>query len=167
MNSKDLIAKIPIVAENYIAAASDQPVLFMEAARYRVAAMRQVAQATANVESAESHLALKIRNRRDEDGKKPTEGAVKDALNGSPRIKEARAARDKAYAVEELAKLILEGYRHRRDALRIIADAQHFEGMKESYELDRIQTRNKARETAQRADKARQALAIDDDDVPF
>jgi hypothetical protein len=162
VDSKSLIAKIPIVAENYMQDAANQPALFMEAARYRVAAMRGVAQADANVEAAESRLALKIRNRRDEDGKKPTEGAVKDALNGSPRIRAARDARDKAHALEELSKLILEGFRHRRDALRIIADSQHIEGLKAGHEVDRMLDRNQARLTAQRAEASRRRLAVDE-----
>jgi hypothetical protein len=164
----ELIQKIPIVAENYIVAAAEHPVLFMEAARYRVAKMRDVAKITALTESIESKAALRIRNSRDfEDGKKPTEGFVKDSLNANVKVKQARLARDRAHAEEELSKLILEGFRHRRDALRIIADAQHIEGMKMSHETDKMQVRDKAREAALRADEARRRLAIDDDDIPY
>lgn len=165
VTSEDLIRNLPIVAEDYITAASQQATLFMEAARFRVAKMRKVSTATANVETLESAAALIVRNRRDEDGKKPTEGFVKDSLNANKKIRQAREERDNAYAEEELSKLILEAYRHRRDAIRVIADHANYEGMQEAHELNKLAERKRVRDEVMRLDKKRRE--VERDDPPF
>jgi hypothetical protein len=162
ISAESLIERLALVDEDILAEAAKQPILFIDAARYRVAAMRRRAQAVAELDSKRSRIALTIRARRDGSGeKKFTEAALKEKVESQTVIRDLRAATERAYESEELAKLILEAYRMRRDGIRVIAETQIAEGMRGSKEIERIEQsrhiRNKARvleETRRRVEDA-------------
>lgn len=148
----ELIESLTIVSENIIAEAVRQPRLFIEAARYRVAKMRARTAAEMALEQYAGAVGLKIRAHND--GKERlTVDHIKARIQRLPRHQELQTAVHEAEAREEFAKLLLEAFRQRRDALRIISDAEHYEAARESGEAERfVQHR-------QLADKARELHA--------
>jgi len=151
INTDTLIQHLPLVDENILAEAARQPILFIDAVRFRVAAMRRRAQAVAELESKRSRIALTIRRQKDPTGKKQfTETALKEKVESQTVICELRASMERAYEMEEFAKLILEAYRMRRDAIRVIAESQIAEGMRETKEIEHIEQSSKVRREARR-----------------
>lgn len=156
ITSKSLIEKLTVVDENILAEAARQPLLFVDAARYRVHKMRRRAQADAALDYARSSLGLKTRKAPSED--RLTEGAVKAIIDTDKNICVLRAGLDEAEAQEELAKLILEAYRYRRDAIRILAEARVYEGMRETAEVEKIETRRKLSRKARELEDRRNRI---------
>jgi hypothetical protein len=156
LKAKELISKLPIVQENILAEAAIQPQLFMSAAEYRILKMQKVSQTGIELEAAKAKIALKIRATKDDQGKKPTEGYVAQRTEAQSSIKQKRLEYEQARTEDEFAKLILEAYRHRRDAIRIIADVQMSQGG-HNKELNRIVQRysmgKQARELEERRSK--------------
>ena len=131
MDAELLIKKLPLVDENILAEAANAPLLFVEAARYRVDCMRKVARAEAELDAGEADRAVELRHQWLEKGEKITVDEVKTRVKRNPKIVLLRGKRDDALADEELSKLILEAYRRRSDGIKIIAEAGRAEGMKE------------------------------------
>jgi hypothetical protein len=144
MTSKELIKKLPIVAENILEEAANQPQLFVEAAYYRVGKMRKQNQSGAALAHHISHMATKIRNKKNEAGEKITEGALKERIEINEATQQLREANSQAYCEEEFAKLLLEAFRMRAKALHVIADAKMYEGRSPSAEIDKIERRRLA-----------------------
>jgi hypothetical protein len=157
MTSKELIEALPIVGENILAEAALQPQYFISAARYRVDRMRDRMQAAARREYLAARLRLLVRSRRNAAGKKVSEGYLDEKIEVYPKHRELRLAVDQALLEEEFSKLILEAYRHRRDSIRIIAEAEQYEGSREGAELERLAARkdlvNRARDLEKRRRK--------------
>jgi hypothetical protein len=169
INSESLISHLGLVDENILAEAAKQPILFIDAARYRVAAMRRRAQINAELDYKRSRIALTIRARKDAAGeKKFTEAALKEKVESQTVIRELRDKTERSYEAEEFSKLILEAYRMRRDAIRIIAEAQVAEGMRGSSEVERVEQNRRLHNVARELDTKRhrvEATAREDD--PF
>ena len=87
------------------------------------------------------------------------------------KIRELRAKLDRALELEEFARLIMEAYRMRRDAIRVIAETQIAEGVKETREIDHIEQRRKVRNVAMKLEEKRSRIrehaapANDDPDI--
>lgn len=152
---KELIEAVPIVSENVLVEAAAQPLLFIDAARFRVQKMRNRSQAMARYDSWCSKLGLHIRRAKTGD-KRVTEGEVKDRIQIHQTTRAYDEALQKAFAEEEFSKLLLEALRMRRDALRVIAEAQLAEGTKEAAEIDRIAERRKLHKRARELEQQRQ-----------
>lgn len=162
MKSSKLIDSLAIVDENILAEAAQQPLLFIAAVRYRVRKMRLKAQAEAALEQHDSGLDLRIRARGNKRGEKYTEGTIKATIRTNGPHKELQALYDQAAAEEEFAKGLLEAYRMRRDAIRVLAEAQQYEGIKDTAELDRIREQRKISAQARKLVAERQRHQIDD-----
>jgi len=163
INSETLISHLALVDENILAEAARQPILFLDAARYRVAAMRHRAQANAELDYRRSRIALTIRARKDASGeKKFTEAALKEKVESQTAIRELRDKTERSYEAEEFSKLILEAYRMRRDAIRVIAESQIAEGMRGSKETDQI-ARDQVRASARRLEEQRRIAEAEDE----
>lgn len=134
-----LIDSLRIVSEDIKQEAMDQPTLFLAAARYRVDMMRKRAKAGAELEAKKARLTVAIRNKKNEKGEKMTEGTLKATIEKNEVVMAMRDASDRAYEDEEFAKLLVEAYRQRRDSIRIVADMQAYEGMREGAEVERIE----------------------------
>lgn len=163
MNTKELIRRLAIVDQDILSEAAKQPQLFMDAAAYRVAAMRKRARAVAEIEQKRAHLVLRKRAEKDEMGRKVTEGEIKASVEATKIIAELRDQVDRAYEVEEMAKLILEAYRMRRDAIRVIAEAENLGLMRGSKELENIEQRKKMVQQIRTLESRRRRLEEDDE----
>jgi KaiC/GvpD/RAD55 family RecA-like ATPase len=62
-----------------------------------------------------------------ENGKARTEGMINSLVDADPDYERARAAFETAQTFEEFSKQILEAFRYRRDAIRIIVDQMQSE----------------------------------------
>lgn len=131
---KTVLNSLDFLETDVIQAAVSQPKLFREAARFRVAKMRDVSRAKAQYETIRSDAALKLRRKKETD-KGLTEGAIKDRVDSNPDVLKAHAKLQRAYEAEEFAKLLLEAYRMRRDSLRIVTEANGAEVGREMKEL--------------------------------
>jgi hypothetical protein len=164
VTSKELITKLAIVDQNILSEAAQQPILFMDAAQYRVSAMRVRAEAVAEIESRRARLTLKKRAEKDDMGRKVTEGEIKAGVESTKIIGVLRARVDRSYEREELAKLILEAYRQRREAIRVIAEAENLGLIRGSKEVENIQQRKKVISNARLLEQKRRRLEHDDND---
>ncbi len=149
LTAAELINKLPLVAENIFAEAAMQPILFVQAAEYRVGKMRKRASASAALEQHQAATALEIRGKKNAEGKKDTEAAIKEQVELNKATKALRQQHEAAHAQEQFSMLLLEAYRMRRDAIRVLADQALYNRPRESSELDHIeesmQLRNQAR----------------------
>lgn len=163
MTSREIIAKLPILDENILLEAANQPQLFVEAARYRVAKMRNRAQALARYEVWCSELGLHYRRTKTGGDRRITEGEIKDRIRISKKARFYDTKLQEAFAQEEFSKLLLEALRMRRDAIRVIADARVSEGIREGAEVERIEARRKLINKARDLESRRRKLEVDDD----
>lgn len=164
IDSKLLIKRLALVDENIMAEAATQPILFIDAARYRVAAMKKRAQAQAELDYRKSRIALSIRARRNEAGDKVTEAAMKERVEKHSVVRKLRDRVERAFELEEFSRLILEAYRMRRDAIRVIGESWIAEGMREAKEVDHIQQRSRMRNIAVDLEEKRRKVKEDDED---
>ena len=123
-------------------------VLFSKAAQYRVDKMRARAQAEAALDECNATLGLKFRARAT--GERKTEAYFKARIVLHPRYKKLAAAKENAVYREELSKLILDAYRMRRDAIKIIADHRGYDSIREE---SIIEGRNQMRKMSAAARK--------------
>lgn len=115
-----LLESLSFSREGLQKAVLDQAPLFMEAASYRVAKMKNRQDAEAALDEMRRTMSLKIRE--DNAGKKGlTERFINDFIEDQASVKEARRKLEQSERVEELSKLLIEAYRHRKDSLRILA----------------------------------------------
>ena len=163
VQAESLIGKLPLVDENILAEAAKQPILFIEAARYRVTAMRVRAKAVAELEARKSTLALRIRAKKTS-ARSITENAIKETVESQKSVIALRDRVEKAYALEEFSKLILEAYRQRRDAIRIIGETQIAEGIRGSHEVDRLEQSRKLRNRARDLEERRRRVPDGEDE---
>lgn len=151
MKAEELIEKLGVIDENIMAESVRQPLLFVDAARYRVVKMRKRAQVGAQLEYERSRIATQLRNKKGKDGdKKVTEGAIKELIEQNEKIRDLRSQSDRAYEEEEFAKLLLEAFRQRNSAIKIIAEMQMLEGSRESVQIERDLQSKKLRNEARR-----------------
>jgi hypothetical protein len=164
ITAESLIQQLALVDENILAEAAKQPILFIDAARYRVAAMRKRAQAAAELDATRSRvsLVLRARNFAGDREKRMTDAGVKDKVETQSVVRTLRASMERAYEVEELSRLILEAYRMRRDAIRVIAETQIAEGMRGSKEVERLEQNRKIHARARTLDARRNQVLHDE-----
>lgn len=118
----DLVNGLSFSDEEVVDAAKSQPTLFLHASRLRIQTMRNRVTAEAKLKAAEADRAGKFRLRGKEAGERITEGQVKERLARIPEIIALTKAVTDAEEYEEWSKLLLEAYRMRRDALKVVAD---------------------------------------------
>ena len=127
-----LIENLGVIDENIVIEAVRQPRLFIDAARYHVERMRLHAQAVAELEAFTSQFGIEIRNKPSKDGERRTEGYVKARVLSSPRYRVLKDKVELTDRKQELARYIVEAYRQRLAALKIIAEANAFEASKDT-----------------------------------
>lgn len=160
--ARELIEQLAILDENVLAEAARQPQQFMRVARYRVSKMRKRSQAVAAVEYQRYRKALAIRAAKNSEGEKITEGAIKERVELSSRTQALRDVMERSFAEEELAKLLLEAYRIRRDSIRIIAEAQVYEASRETAEIEKVTARQKLAAEARKLNRVRAGIEADE-----
>ncbi len=108
--------------EEVVDASKQQPKLFVEAVRFRVQKMRHRTQLESQLSLAKSQKSSKFRAKAKERGERVTEGQVSERMNTDPEIISLSAQVSAAEEEEEYSKLLLEAFRMRRDALKVVAD---------------------------------------------
>lgn len=164
INSDTLIENLALVDENILAEAARQPLLFIDAVRYRVHAMRKRSQAVAELDYRKSRLALSIRGKRSEAGEKATNALVDAMVEKHSIVRGLRDNVERAFELEEFSKLILEAYRMRRDAIRVIAESQIAEGRSGVNEVERIEQSKRIRASVRKLDEKRNRVARDEEE---
>jgi hypothetical protein len=122
VNLKKLLAKLDFVDEEVANAAKEQPMLYLTAARFRIQKMQRRIQAESSLAVTKAQRGAKFRAKVAEGGERVTEGRVNEML---VKDKEVRQLEDTARAAaeqEEFAKMLLDAYRMRKDALKIVVD---------------------------------------------
>lgn len=128
---KELISKLDFTEEEVEHAAMEQPKLFLRASRFRVQKMRDRVEAELAYENLLAKLSSKYQERKDEKGKRElTEGAVKAKVQLKPEIQKLRHRMELAFVHEKASELIVEAYRSREKAIKVIIDARWAEGGK-------------------------------------
>jgi hypothetical protein len=146
----DIISGLAIVAENIDEEAIVQPLLFVEAARYRVYRMRVRAQAETALDQVTGELGLHIRARKAGGSERITNDYIKSRVQKHPRFRRLQSELQQAEQKEEFSKLLLEAYRMRRDAIKIVAEAQAAEGLRQVSGIERESATRRLRIEARR-----------------
>ena len=142
-----LLDRLDFSVEGVVDASREQPMLFMQAASYRAQTMRDRIAAESALSLVRSEKGSKFRASRKEIGDKVTEGQVTERLSLDKAVIQASERLSEALVGEEFAKLLLEGYRMRRDALKIAADVASTEvyiskmSLGEATEMSKIKRR--------------------------
>lgn len=153
--TSELVEHLSVIDEDIRTEAVRQPALFIEAVRYRVSRMRKRAQANAEFEAFVSRRGLVIRARSQGGKDRVTEGAIKARVQKHPKYRLLQSAVSDAEADEEFSKLLLEAYRMRRDAIKILADAQNYEAGRSVMDFERKDIVRKLSNEARRVQQAR------------
>lgn len=139
VTADSLLDSLAVLDENILAEAARMARLFARAAQYRVEKMRYRARAEAALEQWAAHLSLLYRSRAKG---KPTEAYYKARIILNKRHQRLTVEKEACERREELAKLILDAYRQRRDAIRIIADHKGYDAYSTEKMLERdVQSR--------------------------
>lgn len=122
VNVLRLLRDLDFSDEEIVDASKQQPKLFVEAVRFRVQMMRKRFEVESALSLARSQKAAKIRAKLKGRGERVTEGQVTERLGFDPDIVALETDVASAAQAEEYAKLLLEAFRMRRDALKVMAD---------------------------------------------
>lgn len=117
-----LLKQLDFSDEEVVYASKSQPKLFVEAIRFRVQMMRDRTEIESQLSLAKSKKSAKFRALLKERGERATEGQVQERMGADPEIVSLTAQLNSAEQAEEYAKLLLEAFRMRRDALKVVAD---------------------------------------------
>lgn len=153
LNVQSLVESLPIVSENILEEAAIQPLLFLNAARYRVATMKLRSRASIDLDSFRSKVARTIRKQKDKMGQKVTEGTIREIVETHSQVRQKWEAYEEAIEREELAKLVMEAFRMRSSAIKIIAEANMYEGAETGSELSKIMHKKLAKKAHELLDK--------------
>lgn len=145
---KHLLASLAIVDENIRREAQRQPLLFIQAARWRVRKFKERAQAELAVEAFASQYVLSLRAKKAGRKERVVEGYYKGRLQQNVHYRRLRAAVSVAEAAEEFSKLLLEAFRQRMSALKIIDNAQSYEAGREVVDLERDRQNKRLKQRA-------------------
>lgn len=145
-----MISKLVFHEEDVARAAMEQPKLFLEACRFRVQKLRKKIAAKTDYEQKYARVAMQLRAQK---RKGQTEGLIKDRAALHSSVREAKKAFDKAAVAEEWSELLVEAYRQRKDACKILAQIL---GSEASAELRIAESDLGKRQMQRMRDKVRQ-----------
>src|SRR5712672_993974 len=121
---KHLIEKLDFTEEDVESAAVEQPKLFLRASRYRVQKMRDKLQRISEYDQIVAKTGSRYREDKDGDGKKKTEGAIKERIQRNDKVHKVRKKMEKAFVLEKFSEGLTEAYRQRLSIIKIIVDAR-------------------------------------------
>lgn len=128
-----LISRLAVVDENILYENAMMPMLFVDAARYRVQKMRERSEIELTLETYVAMYGLQVRRT----AVKATEGYIKSRIHRRKKYKALSLALIQAQAREEFSKLLIQAYHMRKTGLEIIANAQRAEGAKGAAQIER------------------------------
>jgi len=118
-----LIKNLEFAEEEVASAATSQAKFFIEASRYSVSKMRELMRADAALTEARAECAIEIRNQGVQPNGKPvTDSYIAEQIDLNPDVAKAKAEADMARAANEFARLLLEAYRMRSSAIKVLAE---------------------------------------------
>ena len=118
----DLLARIDFSTDNVVAAAAENPVLFVKAIGYRLQCMRERSAAKMLWEQGQAGADLTIRSDARKVGEKVTERFIEEQVLLDPAVADMAKKFTEADELDEYSKLVVEAFRMRRDCLRIVGD---------------------------------------------
>lgn len=121
-NPHELVHKLAFSQDNVMNAAAEQPVLFFDAAEYRVAVYRKYMVAKQELATVRAAVSLAIREAAVKAQEKTTEGLIEARVLLDDNVNIAQQACQDADVEEESSKLLLEAYRMRRDSLKVMME---------------------------------------------
>lgn len=117
-----LIESLDFTEENLVEACLQQGKLFLEASRYRVKKMRRKIEAKAKLEAAETRVSLHYRIKKQKGTRgSMTEGYIRDRVGTHPDVLSAKKKLGEAVVAEEWAEALLEAYKMRDSACRVLS----------------------------------------------
>lgn len=126
---KKLLRSLDFADEDITRAAAETPSLYLSAGRFRVQKMKERMGALRRLDVAHAEEGLRLRKERNPQGrKKYTEPQIKEKIVVALDVRLKRRRLDRAYEEEEFAKILLDSYRYRKDALRVIVEGNLAEG---------------------------------------
>src|SRR6185503_17348403 len=129
INLEELINALDFSEERVVDAAKEQPRLFINASRYRVRKLRERIRSESRLKEVAASLSLRIRANLKALGgdTRITEGLIQARLYGKREYKEADAAVATATEYDEFSRLLVEAYRQRAAALRVVQEVMGIE----------------------------------------
>jgi len=145
-----VLARVDFTAENVLAAAEENPALFLKVIEYRVQCLRFRSESKLNMDAKEAEIELLIRHKAQKDGEKPTEAAIKARVLLNPEVKAAKKDFVEKDSLDEYSKLLLELIRLRRDSIRSVTeltrDGMNSQRATETYTANLSEARRKISE---------------------
>jgi hypothetical protein len=119
----DLLDNISFQDEEVVQAAMVQPKLYLEACRLRVQKMRARMQLDSMLRVKEADVELRIRKwYTDRSKDKPTESHIKAKISKDKPLQELTKRRQEVFQEEEFCKLLVEAFRMRMSALKVVGE---------------------------------------------
>lgn len=122
-----LLKKLTLEDTTIVPDSLEQPSLFLEAGRLRVQKMRARVSAEMELKLAKAQVYLDARKGAEAAGTKATETTLDNQVLVNPKVRKLATRFTVAQEEEEFADLLVQAYRMRRDALRILADMAQVE----------------------------------------
>lgn len=117
-----LLNQMDFSPDNVVDAAAVNPVLFVRAIKYRLQCLEEKVRLERSLKrlSAETELAIRSEAKSNDD--KITENHIRAKLLLDEDVSEAIKLSEEAEVYDEYSKLVVEGFRMRRDCLKIVSD---------------------------------------------
>lgn len=143
-----LLEALELTEDRLVPAALDQPSLFAKAAKWRIDCMRSRMRLEGRLKSLKAEKSLAYRRAAEEAGEKFTEGGITAKIDSDDEVAELAEQFREATVLEEYSDLMIQAFRARANAVRIIADlkqADVYHGQKVAHQEDMEDVRSKLR----------------------
>lgn len=162
---ENLLGHLDFSEETLEQAAYKQPLLFVEACRYRVQRLRRKNMLESELSSSKTQLSLAIRKKSGTGDKRMTERFVEAQILQNDDIMALQDKLSRAEEYEEFSKLLVEAFRHRRDSIRVVQEIRASE-MNLARHADEMSNLTKLKSTLRKKYPGK-SPADADDGIPF
>lgn len=122
-----LLDKLDLRSEHIEQQALEQPKLLMQAARAQVQYMERVDQLGLQIKNTLADTAVSEREVMEKEQARITDASVTQRVESTDKVIRLRRELAEANKLYEAAKFLVEGFRHRRDALQVVANLANAE----------------------------------------
>ncbi len=140
MDLRELMDKLDFTEETLVQVLLEQAKLLMESSRYRIKKLKERLALEADFTRIQSEVSLRLR--KEASDVKKTEAYIREIAASSPRVVRAKEKLDRAKALEEWGKLLVEAYHSRGSMAKALVQLISTEAAVESRfvkdELDRM-----------------------------
>lgn len=144
----ELLAGLVLSEDRLAESALNQPVLFAQAAKWRVEAIRKLAMYEGQLKTLKAEKSLEFRRKADAEGDKVTEAGMTARIEADAEVVALAKKLRNATALDEYSNLIVQAYRARGNSIRVIADlksAEVYHGQRVAYQSEMEETRERVR----------------------